>query len=306
MAKIDVFTIWHNRAPAVFSSLHSLLDQTLSDFRLIAVDDGSTDATFSRLKEMQSVATGRGVEMEVVKKINTGFTPSLVWAIETYSDSEFIAIHGAGDISLPRRLKEQLSEASRWDAALVGCWVEVVNQEGVVVGTRTVPGEISHDLRKNRIGRPGTHGAAFMRRDAYVASGGYRSEFKYAQDADLWIRIADRGKMVNVQEVLYQKIRFGNSVSASQYKKILQRMYSSTAIQIALSPPRQSLALHKKLQSQPIIRVFPIFRFIRRSMPQGVKKFPTVLAVSKRLNYLLFTAGRHLRLGALTRLRRNR
>ncbi|HVG22695.1 MAG TPA: hypothetical protein VND45_00955, partial [Thermoanaerobaculia bacterium] len=50
---------------------------------------------------------------------------------------------------------------------------------------------------------PSHHGAAMFRRDTYVAAGGYRAEFHYSQDWDLWFRIGERGTFRTVPEVLY-------------------------------------------------------------------------------------------------------
>ena len=39
------------------------------------------------------------------------------------------------------------------------------------------------------------HGSAMFRREAYVAAGGYRKAFRFAQDLDLWIRMARLGEI---------------------------------------------------------------------------------------------------------------
>ena len=279
MATINVFTIWHNRAFAVGDSISSLLEQSFTDFKLIAVDDGSTDSTLQELLLMRSIAFSRGIDMEVLSQENSGFTKSLIWAIKEHSDSEFVAIHGAGDISLHRRLELQVAEAERSKAVLVGCWVEVINQEGKVEKTRRVPQQIRHNLNANAIGRPGTHGAALIRRSAYNSCGGYRREFEYAQDADLWLRIVNEGKGVNCQEVLYQKVRFNNSVSQSKRKQAFQRMYSSLAIEMADSTTKRAHEIYRDLGRKTIVEVFPVRRLLRRLMKAGFNYLPLATVI---------------------------
>jgi hypothetical protein len=46
------------------------------------------------------------------------------------------------------------------------------------------------------------HTTAMFRRDVYEAAGGYRAEFRAAQDLDLWIRMARHGTIGIAPEVL--------------------------------------------------------------------------------------------------------
>jgi hypothetical protein len=52
-----------------------------------------------------------------------------------------------------------------------------------------------------------------FRRDAYVAAGGYRAEFRVGQDVDLWVRMAPLGRIVVMQEELYEATFHPNSIS---------------------------------------------------------------------------------------------
>jgi hypothetical protein len=51
------------------------------------------------------------------------------------------------------------------------------------------------------------HGSVMFRRSAYEQVGGYRPEFYFAQDLDLWTRLIEVGGLAFVDEVLYQ-VRF--------------------------------------------------------------------------------------------------
>jgi hypothetical protein len=42
-----------------------------------------------------------------------------------------------------------------------------------------------------------------FRRDAYEQAGGYRAQFYFGQDADLWLRMATAGQIGYAQELLY-------------------------------------------------------------------------------------------------------
>ncbi|MGO8747676.1 MAG: hypothetical protein ACLQNE_17025, partial [Thermoguttaceae bacterium] len=66
----------------------------------------------------------------------------------------------------------------------------------------TDPEIATHQLLHERMGPP-AHGSVMFRREAYEASGGYRDCFYYAQDSDLWLRMADVGLIAYLPQYLY-------------------------------------------------------------------------------------------------------
>jgi len=61
---------------------------------------------------------------------------------------------------------------------------------------------------------PTHHGSVMMRRHAYEAAGGYRWQFYYGQDWDLWYRLAEQGLFAVVPEVLYRVRLLPGGISA--------------------------------------------------------------------------------------------
>ena len=55
-----------------------------------------------------------------------------------------------------------------------------------------------------------------MRRDAYLAAGGYREAFYFAQDLDLWTRLADNRPLAVVSKILYVARLDPRSISGTQ------------------------------------------------------------------------------------------
>lgn len=58
------------------------------------------------------------------------------------------------------------------------------------------------------------HGTMMFRKEAYVAAGGYRKEFYFAQDLDLWTRLSEFGQLRYVNSVLLQIGYSHNCISA--------------------------------------------------------------------------------------------
>ena len=64
------------------------------------------------------------------------------------------------------------------------------------------PNEATNGLLHRQMGPP-AHGSVMFRRDAYEQAGGYRPEFYFGQDSDLWLRMGQHGKIACVQQSLY-------------------------------------------------------------------------------------------------------
>jgi hypothetical protein len=75
-----------------------------------------------------------------------------------------------------------------------------------------------------------------FRREAYVKAGGYRAVFYYAQDWDLWYRLATFGKFAIVEQSLYQaRITPGSISSLNRARQGAYARLSHKAITLRLS-----------------------------------------------------------------------
>lgn len=228
---IEIYTIWYNREDFVEASIDSVLEQTASNFALIAVDDGSTDNTGSKLKSKLEKATEAGVPMLVWQKSNEGFTTSLKRAIEEVGNAELIALHGAGDISLPRRIEKQYNLLTK-DEQLVatGTNVELIDAEGSVLKRRDIEQHPNSDPFTGQVPRLGTHGAAMFYRENYQKVSGYRTPFKYSQDTDLLLRLSETGAFQNETDTLYQKLVSEDTVASKKdWQKNYEQLICSAA-----------------------------------------------------------------------------
>lgn len=211
---VTVLSVWYNRAGKVDASIQSLVDQTYPGFRAIVVDDASRDDTLTRLRRFGSDRiTVRG-------QPNAGFTRTMM-TLCAEADTEFIAVHGAGDESLPQRLAAQRAFLiAHPGVVVVGCGIENVDE---ISGRRwdVLPRDT---VRKGPIaGAFGiSHGEIMFRRDAYLRAGGYRDSFAIGQASDLFRRMSRLGDFGYVPEVLYRRYLMADGVSADA-GKVAQR-----------------------------------------------------------------------------------
>ena len=91
-----------------------------------------------------------------------------------------------------------------------------------------------------------------FRREAYLKAGGYRSAFYYAQDWDLWFRLATLGTFAMVGQCLYRaRITPGSISSLNRYRQAAYARLSHKAITLRLSGHSDATAV------QEAERLFP-------------------------------------------------
>lgn len=212
--KVSVVCPVYNRADYIRHTIDSLLAQEFDAFEVVVVNDGSTDP---RVKEI--LDSYDDLRLRVVHQENTGFTVAIRRAIQMTS-GPFIAIQGAGDISLPDRLRLQW-EAMQADTevAIVGCGYRIHDlADGAL--SEVIPTQVPRRGKFKGFGF--SHGELMYRREVYDLVGGYRDLFAVGQGSDLWMRLLRDHEALILPKVLYEQRLFVDGVAKS-YKKLTAR-----------------------------------------------------------------------------------
>jgi glycosyltransferase involved in cell wall biosynthesis len=200
--EISVVMSVFNGARYLQHGLDCILSQQGVDLEFIVVDDGSTDDSATILQ----AAASRDSRLRIVSQENAGLTRALILGC-SLARGRYIARQDGDDVSAPGRLRRQLELLdSDSSLAMASSWAEVIgpDDEPLLVHRRPAdPAEATDLLLHGRTGPPG-HGSVMFRRDVYERVGGYRELFYFAQDSDLWLRMAMHGRVGYVQEVLYR------------------------------------------------------------------------------------------------------
>jgi glycosyltransferase involved in cell wall biosynthesis len=220
---VSCVTVFYNRGWLVADSVGSLLAQSFDDMEVVVVNDGSTDDTAERLDAI------RDPRLRVIHQPNSGFTVAMNRAIRA-SSGRYVAVHGAGDISLPERIATQARYLDAHPAVgATGC---VREAEGFVIGPKSEV-ERGPMLATMLDRNPFSHGEVMFRRALYDRVGGYREAFRFAQDRDLWLRMGAHCDYAVLPELLYRRGYFPGGVTKTPRHLYLQTKLSQFAVQCA-------------------------------------------------------------------------
>ena len=197
----------------VAQAIESILDQTLGDFEFLILDDGSTDGSLEVLRRYAS----RDPRIRLTSRPNkgVGFTRN---ELVDQARGEFLACMDADDVALPERFARQVDYLiAHPECVLVGSRVRLIDPEGdplcdwctdqehEVLDARLLGGE-----RITSICNP----SVMMRRDAVLAVGKYRL-IQLLEDNDMFLRLAEYGRLANLPEVLLQYRVHASNISKS-------------------------------------------------------------------------------------------
>ncbi len=249
MPKVVVISGFYNRGELLERTVQSIMDQSFADFELMVFDDASKDDTALRLQELANRYPDGRFRFKVFPE-NRGFVRGLIDTIAD-TDSEYIAIQGSGDASLPERLALQAAFLDEHpEVGAVGGWYYNVLEDGSRRFRQPDAGPATHEslLRGNVF----SHGEVMFRRDVYERVGGYRPQFTYSQDYDLWLRMVQVARLATVQAPIYERYVQFDGVSYKPSTKIGQARLSAIARKLSrLDPEEQARQLELMTERGP-------------------------------------------------------
>ncbi len=216
-----------NRETLVKGAIDSVLKQTYQNIEIIVIDDGSTDNTYTVLRQYEEQYPDK---FRVIRQQNTGQVVAKNNGIQK-SSGELIAFLDSDDLWLPDKLEKQVPLFTN-NVGLVYCGINEIDDKGNFIRTVScesgMRGQIYHKLLvRNRM----TGGTVVVSRSAIDKVGLFDPQLMAAENWDLWIRISKDYLVDYVDEPLmnYRK-HAGNMSSDNQFmaaatKNILQKHF---------------------------------------------------------------------------------
>jgi glycosyltransferase involved in cell wall biosynthesis len=199
-----------NGARWLGEAVESVVAQSLSDWELIAIDDGSTDDTPRILSDYAR----RDNRIRVIRQEALGLVDALNRGLAE-SRSPLLARLDADDRALPERLDRQLRHLNAHPGiGLLGSWAQEIDDGGRRRGQlRPATEHAELDLVLMRA-NPFVHSSVMFRSELARRAGGFRAAFRAAEDYDLWLRLAEIAQLANLPENLTEYRRHGENVTS--------------------------------------------------------------------------------------------
>jgi glycosyltransferase involved in cell wall biosynthesis len=194
MPAVSVLLPCFNAAATLPEALDSLIQQTLTDYEIIAVDDGSNDDT----PQILAAYARREPRLQVLTISHAGIIAALNAGLAVCSAS-YVARMDADDLSEPERLERQVSYLDAHpNLTVLSCRVRGFPagqvREGFAVYLEWLNALLTDaEIRREIfVESPLPHPSVMFRREVVRQIGGY-VEHGWPEDYDLWLRLYLRG-----------------------------------------------------------------------------------------------------------------
>jgi len=238
MPKVSVLLSVHNGERHLHEAVSSVLGQSFKDLELLIVDDASTDSSPEILRSLHDARVGI-----LRNEARLGLTRSLNRALEV-AQGELIARLDADDFCGPERIARQVEFLDQHpDIGVLGCDTLLLHPGG----RRELQRFPSHGIQCRwhlLFGSPVAHSAAMFRSGLVRQAGGYDETVEFAQDYDLWSRLASRTDFANLPvclvtrrveqsgsvtvKSLYQQVESAEGISARNLARLFDRWPGAT------------------------------------------------------------------------------
>jgi glycosyltransferase involved in cell wall biosynthesis len=205
----------YNDEKYVAQAIESILNQSYKNFEFIIINDGSIDGTFDILNQYKT----KDSRIILINQENKGLTKSINIGINQ-AKGQYIARMDSDDISDLKRFSNQIEFLeNNKDYALVGTNIEKIDENGSHIEINKTK-YTNEDIHKTLCTRNCfAHGSVMINKNLVNEILTYDESFKYAQDYQLWTKIAKKFKVENLEEPLYKLRLHEKSISKEKIEQ---------------------------------------------------------------------------------------
>lgn len=214
---VSVILPVYNAEEFLAETLQSIIHQTHENFELIAIDDGSTDGSSDILADFAR----RDDRIVFSRRENRGAGATANECMKK-ARSSLVIRHDADDLMLPNRLERQIwFMQQNPDICASTSYALLIDRNGNLIAEARPKIDIERGIRELNphwfvsLIQPAT----IMRTQDIEAVGGYRSDYRFGEDRELWGRLVVSGYRLCVQpEFLIKQRLHGSSLTISKLR----------------------------------------------------------------------------------------
>ena len=220
----------YNKVPYIAKAIESVLGQTFRDFEVIVIDDGSTDQSLEVAKTFENKS------ITIISQPNSGVSTARNNGVKL-AKHPYICFLDADDWWHPTFLEEMKRLITDFpDAGIYGSGYYIVKNGKERIAPIGVPqgferGIIDYcEVYAKTLCMPLTSISVVIPKHIFDEEKGFKSQLKFGEDFDLWIRIALKHKVILVNKPLAyynQDVDVNNRAIGSRFYKPEEHMLFS-------------------------------------------------------------------------------
>jgi glycosyltransferase involved in cell wall biosynthesis len=216
--RVSVVIPVYNRARYVSTAIDSILAQSLTDFELIVIDDGSTDESCAVVEAY----TDPRIRL-IRNERNLGIPATRNRGLEA-ARGVYMALLDSDDWAYPKRLAKQAAFLDKNpEHVIVGSWARWVDSEGKHVKKIKRRPVRADDAAATLIFQSCLQQSAVMGRTAVLKRYGYSEAFDLSSDYELWVRLSEEHKIANLPQTLVRYRDHGQRTTRANTERVRDR-----------------------------------------------------------------------------------
>jgi len=189
----------YNRVRLIAEALESVANQTCAPFRLVVVDDGSTDGS-AAVVERWIQGRRPGFDLRLIRQANAGVSQARNAAAALLGDCELLAFLDSDDV-WPVDYLARMTQVLAEDDSRVAASCDRVDHfmaSGVreLVPARDFSGPITRRIFRGECPLPST---TVVRAELFQKLNGFKASLRWAEDYDLFLRMSVHGHWAAVE-----------------------------------------------------------------------------------------------------------
>lgn len=222
---VSVLMAVYNGEKFLEAAVRSVLAQTFADFEMVIVDDGSSDGSRAILGRLAS----EDARIQLEFQTNRGITPTANRLVGL-ARGQFLSQLDHDDEMLPGCLAAETAHMrAHPECVALGVLECRIDGAGRVISRRRKLGTYFAPFSRRTLDARSfppkmpfiSNPASMIRASAMRGVGGYRETFAFANDNDLWFRLAEVGEIHQLNQMLLRYRRHGGNATMTRHQTIM-------------------------------------------------------------------------------------
>lgn len=208
----------YNGERYIEETVQSLLSQTYRELEVICIIDGTSDNSIHILKAFGDP------RLQIIEQENRGATPTRNYGL-AISTGEYILFLDQDDVMMPDFIQATVQEMVRTGSTAVAVNGYLINADGLIIRRMYRMNKpkltLNSLLKGNQMSTPSQ---VLLKRSLLNEVGGFDEKTGMADDWDMWVRQAKKGKIVFLDQYLIQYRLHDSNQSLNVDKMLLNEL----------------------------------------------------------------------------------